>query len=176
MQKSENASLVTKEDMEKLLKRKRGLQYFQMHLATELNLENLLFYESVEKWKSGYDDSDETIRTAYKIKELFFGEGSLALNLSDELDREVSEAFPHEFAQPPITVFDQAVEEVLFLMQTHSYPRFLNSDFYKLYTGELTAGQTKTIKSTGLSSFTILGARFNLSEVISEVSVSQEDG
>lgn len=95
-------------------------QSFKAFLAKKLNLENYMFWNEVEKFKSN------TIQHANRINEIYINDGSVnQVNVSAK-DREavVEQVNTNRF---PITVFDNVQGIAYQLLDTNNYRDFLFS-------------------------------------------------
>lgn len=95
-------------------------QSFKAFLAKKLNLENYMFWNEVEKFKSN------TIQHANRINETYINDGSVnQVNVSAK-DREavVEQVNTNRF---PITVFDNVQGIAYQLLDTNNYRDFLFS-------------------------------------------------
>ena len=69
--------------LHELLNNERGQKFFELYLATELSLENLLFYRSVQRWKKKYQEgSVETSEEATLILDLYLKNGATSRSTS----------------------------------------------------------------------------------------------
>lgn len=116
-----------------------GLRFFASYLATEVSLDNLLFYRAVLKWIDNFDESSPEYRhnqasrilndylLPYAEHEVFVGYRILSrikdtINGLDEITKDM---------------FDEAKNEIMRVMYTDSFSRFERSNFYKLYLHEV---------------------------------------
>ena len=162
----------TSKELQDILESKKGEKYFQLYLSTELSLENLLFYKAVTKWKKAYKaESVDTQERAYWIKEVFLEDSTLEVNVSADVKKRVKLAIPNKKVKAPIDVFDSALHEVQDLMAFHSFPRFLRSDFYKLYTGELNLKSVNKVVARGVRGMELVGQLDNSKSTNSETDI-----
>ena len=151
----ENIASREEENLEETLKKKTGYKYFQLYLATEFSIENLLFFKACSDWKASYSEqSHSTMENGRYIIDKFFSVGStLELNLSHEMRRAVL-SHRHKSVIPE-DVFKGA-EGVIYWFLEQSYERFRKSDFYKLYTGQMNQDERSgSVTSTGRSFFAV---------------------
>lgn len=95
-------------------------QSFKAFLAKKLNLENYMFWNEVEKFKSN------TIQHANRINETYINDGSInQVNVSaKDRDAVVEQVNTNRF---PITVFDNVQGIAYQLLDTNNYRDFLFS-------------------------------------------------
>lgn len=108
--------------LEELLKTDRGYAFFQLYLATELSLENLLFYSAVDEWRKhcnadSFDGSETAATVARRIYRTYFSRRSLfEVNVSSVTAEKLRSFFASDPSSVPVDIFDEAQEEILHLM------------------------------------------------------------
>eukprot|EP01112_Ceratiomyxa_fruticulosa_P000144 TRINITY_DN10167_c0_g1_i1.p1 TRINITY_DN10167_c0_g1~~TRINITY_DN10167_c0_g1_i1.p1 ORF type:complete len:864 (-),score=140.62 TRINITY_DN10167_c0_g1_i1:257-2848(-) len=113
-----------------ILRNKVYLEAFHKHLSNQLCAENIEFYLDVIKYKSlPVGDTKSMIKTATTIKDTYITPGTAPkeINIRDATRRKVLEEVSKS---PSHNTFDQAYNEVLTLLQTDSYPKFLASKIF----------------------------------------------
>lgn len=107
-------------ELHKMLEKDFGCRYFMMYLATELSLENVLFYKEVEAWKNDKAATPGSVERldawARSIYHTYFGRSHFQVNVSWKIASEVANYFAEDSAEIPIEVFDSAQSEVFLLM------------------------------------------------------------
>ena len=147
-----------------ILKTDRGKKIFELFLATDLSVENILFYNAVTSWKEAYDaDSPETLKSAIRIVDKYLSSKSyLEINVGQRMKQKarrlVAEAQSFDSYVIPLSVFDDLANEVYNLMSCNSLPRFRDSDFYLLYFGEILPEMIPWLHFTGVSYYTAIRA------------------
>lgn len=159
--------------LDDILSTARGKQIFELFLATDLSVENMLFYNAVTEWKREFRVGSQLARVmAKRIATKYLQPGSyLEVNISSSQQIEVREAIEAEDVTLTKDVFDEVLDEVCKLMSSNSVPRFHDSAFYKLYKGEITPEQIPWLDFTGMSVY----AMFRRTDRDSTLSLSQID-
>ena len=111
-----------KSALQEILSNERGYRFFQLYLATELSLENLLFYSAVDEWKKKcLDQDDDTDATARSLFKTYFTRGNiLEVNVSSTAVDRLKAEFATRNSSFPLTIFDETQEEVFKLMVSGS--------------------------------------------------------
>ena len=157
-----------------IMKTDRGKKIFELFLATDLSVENMLFYNAVTAWKDRYNPgSRATLREAERIVEKYLTKSSyleinVGLHLRNDVTQAVIAARESEDHVLSPTVFDGIAAEAFRLMASNSVERFNESDFHKLYLGEITPEMIPWLQFTGVSFYTM----FRKSERDSGLSLS----
>mmetsp|Transcript_7637 Transcript_7637/g.12357 ORF Transcript_7637/g.12357 Transcript_7637/m.12357 type:complete len:478 (+) Transcript_7637:273-1706(+) len=113
------------DSLESIFTNAYGNHAFEEYLASEFSLENKLFYDQVEKYKSRYDNAstEANERLARDIKNAFLNDSSmLQVNISWNSRTSLDETRKD--------MFDLAQKEVYNIMLSDSLPRFRESIFY----------------------------------------------
>eukprot|EP01117_Protostelium_nocturnum_P005260 TRINITY_DN1912_c0_g1_i1.p1 TRINITY_DN1912_c0_g1~~TRINITY_DN1912_c0_g1_i1.p1 ORF type:complete len:416 (-),score=154.61 TRINITY_DN1912_c0_g1_i1:37-1284(-) len=106
-----------------------GSLYLRQFLEEEYSIENLEFVEQVEKLRE-LSDQTEIKKKIESIEWNFLREGSQhQINLSSEAKKKIN---TQKIASQTLSnrIFDQAVVEILHLIQDDSFPRFKKSNTY----------------------------------------------
>ncbi|KAL8610569.1 Regulator of G-protein signaling 20 [Nucella lapillus] len=115
------------ESFEKLMKAAGGRKLFREFLRSEYSEENMLFWQACEDLKTEHNPElvEEKARLIYEdyISILSPKEVSLDSRVREVINQNMVEPTPH--------TFDEAQLQIFTLMHRDSYPRFLNSHFYK---------------------------------------------
>ncbi|KAM8727359.1 regulator of G-protein signaling 21-like [Acanthopagrus schlegelii] len=126
-QETDEASLLG-ESLEALLSRKRGQSAFRDFLKSEFCEENLDFWLACEDFKS-YDSQEELTRKAASIYEEFIEADSPKQVNIDFYTREI---ISQCLQQPSPSCFVVAQRKIYSLMENGSFPRFIQSEQYKV--------------------------------------------
>ncbi|KAJ3414921.1 hypothetical protein HDV05_005870 [Chytridiales sp. JEL 0842] len=114
-----------------LLYNKLGLAFFHEFCIEEFTIENLLFWLDVETFQT----CDEAIRPTFGryIYLVYIAQDApLLLNLSKEVRQDVAAAFDkNDGGALPVSVFDEAQQNVYAMIKGHSYIRFEKSSYNK---------------------------------------------
>ena len=104
--------------LQDLLSSERGLKFFELYVATELSLENILFYRSVKAWKrSFHDNARDTQRTAEIIADTYLtNNADLEVNISFTLKSATVKAIRQ--GEVALETLDACLDEVTRLMVT----------------------------------------------------------
>lgn len=151
----------SKLQLKDILKTDRGRKIFELFLATDLSVENMLFYNAVTAWKDKYKPGGEaTLREAERIVEKYLSKSSyleinVGLNLRQAVRDQVVAAKEQDDQVLPETLFDGLASEVFRLMAENSVERFRESDFYRLFLGEITPDMIPWLQFTGVSFYTM---------------------
>ncbi|XP_036939081.1 regulator of G-protein signaling 21-like isoform X2 [Acanthopagrus latus] len=124
---TDEASLLG-ESLEALLSRKRGQSAFRDFLKSEFCEENLDFWLACEDFKS-YDSQEELTRKAASIYEEFIEADSPKQVNIDFYTREI---ISQCLQQPSPSCFVVAQRKIYSLMENGSFPRFIQSEQYKV--------------------------------------------
>ena len=107
-------------DLAEILDTDNGYRFFQMYLATELSLENLLFYQAVKEWKLQTSHNTitekESIRLARIIYETYITKTLFEVNVSSKVVNTLTARFTKNDCEIPLDVFDEAQDQVFQLM------------------------------------------------------------
>lgn len=140
---------------QELLDDPRGAKYFEFYTATELSLENYLFYREATAWKNDYDNVHPDERNAkgdLLLNKYVRPWSDMEVNLGSSMREEIlSQAEASARTEYPRDLFDNAVVEIYSLMYSHSYPNFKRSSFYKLYLGETDASSFGWVLQAGIA-------------------------
>lgn len=119
-----------------------------MLFSSPIKVENLLFYQAVEEYKSLPEDTNkEKLRDV--MTEIFDNyiddAGELEVNIDSELRKSITEEFNQlsndVSSVPPRQFFNQAQDAIFHLMELDSFPRFLKSNLCKELATELQKNQ-----------------------------------
>lgn len=106
--------------LKEMLETDNGFRFFQMYLATELSLENLLFYQAVKEWKDQTSQQSitekQSARLARAIYETYLTKTYFQVNVSSTVTSRLASRFESEAAKFPTSVFDEAKDQVFNLM------------------------------------------------------------
>mmetsp|Transcript_4694 Transcript_4694/g.6245 ORF Transcript_4694/g.6245 Transcript_4694/m.6245 type:complete len:474 (+) Transcript_4694:191-1612(+) len=115
-----------------------GEKLFEQHLVNEFSTENLTFWRAVQKWKKSFaaNQEDSQERMAKNIYNRWLKPGSvLRVNISSVQSEHVREIL-ESTEMLPLSLFDEASNEVYRLMSNDSFQRFkgdpLFAEFYGL--------------------------------------------
>lgn len=120
-----------------------ALKCFTRYLATELSVENILFFSEAREWRKEYEGLDYDIRQkqAEHIYQKYFTRSSeFEINISAMQAESVHAVFKNNKTAER-DVFTDSMHEVYLLMSRDSFPRFKKSALYKLYLGTLGPGE-----------------------------------
>ena len=126
-------------DLKEVLDDETGFKCFTRYLATELSVENVLFFSEVKAWVGEYESADPAARqqVAQEIYDKYFTRSSeFEINVSAMQAEKVHDVFRSGKAAAK-DVFTDSQIEVYRLMSADSFPRFKKSSLYKLYRGNL---------------------------------------
>ncbi|XP_030257769.1 regulator of G-protein signaling 21-like [Sparus aurata] len=126
-QETNEASLLV-ESLEALLSQKRGQSAFRDFLKSEFCEENLDFWLACEDFKS-YDSQEELTRKAASIYEEFIEADSPKQVNIDFYTRDI---ISQSLQQPSPSCFVVAQRKIYSLMENGSFPRFIQSEQYKV--------------------------------------------
>jgi len=124
------------EKFDNLLSSEIGINLFAAHLASEHCVETLVFWRYANAWKSAFDKSSDQNRydNLKNIYEQFIKEWApLQVNLSNDVRSDLDSIFDSNKRELSKDSVDDAIQEVYILMFTHSYVRFLQSEFHDKY-------------------------------------------
>jgi len=109
-----------------LLHSKKGFKAFKEYLALEFAVENILFWDAVNKFHKCSDG--KLPAEAQRIKSTFIGENSThQVNIDIHTVRVINEKFANNDIDR--TIFDVAQTYIFELMKTDSYRRFVRSKY-----------------------------------------------
>ncbi|XP_062985910.1 regulator of G-protein signaling 20 [Elgaria multicarinata webbii] len=112
---------------EKLMRAPTGRNVFREFLQSEFSDENILFWLACEDLKQ--ESNDSIIQE--KVKRIYEDYVSILSPKEVSLDSRVRELINRNMLEPSQYSFDDAQLQIYTLMYRDSYPRFLNSAFYK---------------------------------------------
>ncbi|KAJ3423625.1 regulator of g protein signaling [Anaeramoeba flamelloides] len=119
----------TTEHFQNILNNSEKLKYFVQFCQSDYSLENIMFYQSVMKFKK---ISSKNKRKKYS-KNLFStfiqNDSHLEINIESHTRQKIIDLFEKDLIDS--NLFDEAKNEVFYLMLSNSYPTFLFSTFYK---------------------------------------------
>lgn len=106
------------EQLKEILATDRGKQIFELFLATDLSVENILFYNAVIQWKSEYREGSEVTRKQAKriVTKYMQANSYLEINCSARSKQRVLQALEDDNETIPITLFDEVQKEIFGLM------------------------------------------------------------
>jgi hypothetical protein len=109
------------------------LEALREHMINELSVENLEFLERVNEFKANYEtDKDNRQKTARRIYDQFLSrQAFVPINISSVHSNSFAAAFSK--GNVPVTIFDDAREEIVDLMISDILPRFAKSKTMKEY-------------------------------------------
>ncbi|KAJ5067396.1 regulator of g protein signaling [Anaeramoeba ignava] len=118
--------LITFED---ILDNHFATEFFKTFLEQEFSAELIDFYLSVQEFKSieNFDESKEKIKEIYE--EYVEENGYSHIEFADEIKQKIMESMK----SPNITIFDEAMEEILQQMKTVYFPKFLSSSLFQKF-------------------------------------------
>lgn len=96
----------------------------------EMSDENLLFYESVEKYKGLILETERCTFLRHLMKEYIGDNSTYQINIDSDCRRDIEEALEkaeNEAVELPTSLLDEAQRFIYRLIEEHSYPRFLQS-------------------------------------------------
>lgn len=167
------------DDFRMILSSEAGAKFFKLFAATELSLENFLFYQRATAWRASYDGTrvSQLVQEAELIIASFIrSSGDFEINLPASVKSELLQEFDDlDGDRPGKDLFEAAVTEVFILMVstmprkqitmyssyslqlTNSYHRFRKSKFYELYIGQVDMSTLDWVLETGIASEFDLG-------------------
>ena len=111
---------VSSGDFREILDTEAGARFFKLYTATELTLENFLFYQRATKWKESFGNQDIVylVREAEAIADLFIrSTGDFELNIPASVRTPIlSQIDDLDGGCPDMDLFEEAVGEVFILM------------------------------------------------------------
>nr|XP_055057959.1 regulator of G-protein signaling 20 isoform X1 [Misgurnus anguillicaudatus] len=115
------------QSFDKLMHCPAGRSAFRQFLRTEFSEENMLFWLACEEF------TKETNKSLIEEKARVIYEDYISILSPKEvsLDSRVREVINRNMLEPTSHTFDDAQLQIYTLMQRDSYPRFMNSQFYK---------------------------------------------
>ena len=106
--------------LREMLRTDNGYTFFQLYLATELSLENLLFHEAVREWKIRTEHHTitdaQSAALAKAIFETYLNRKHFHVNVSFACSNAVAKSFATMGDQVKLDVFDEAQAQVFDLM------------------------------------------------------------
>jgi len=124
----------------KVIEDPKAIEYFQRFLVEELSVENLLFVQSVAKLKKITDNELEMRVEANEIFTHYIIERSISeVNIDSNTRSKIIEKFSH--GDIMLQIFDDAVTEIMEIMETGNFIRFRRSDLYLKMIQELNGQQ-----------------------------------
>lgn len=112
-----------------------GINYFKIHMIHELSIESILFWQNAMAWKNAYRTTSVLIREENYIRifKTFIEHGSIMqINISyDTYEAVLRDA--DRSKNIPETVFDECMQQAVYLMSSNAYPRFIRSELYQKY-------------------------------------------
>uniref|UniRef100_A0A3Q0RF52 RGS domain-containing protein n=1 Tax=Amphilophus citrinellus TaxID=61819 RepID=A0A3Q0RF52_AMPCI len=133
------------ESLEALLSNQYGLTVFRHFLRSEFSEENLDFWLAVERFKRTRPSSKMAARAA-KIYDQFIS--TTAVNMDSAIREATNQSMRLGISSAS---FQLAQDQIFYLMETDSYPRFLKSRFYT----QLASQNTET--ATDFSTSSLVG-------------------
>ncbi|XP_063076371.1 regulator of G-protein signaling 20 [Engraulis encrasicolus] len=116
------------QSFDKLMHCPSGRSAFRQFLRTEFSEENMLFWLACEEFSKESSNKGTVEERARLIYEDYI---SILSPKEVSLDSRVREVINRNMLEPNSQTFDDAQLQIYTLMQRDSYPRFLNSPFYK---------------------------------------------
>lgn len=123
---SPESALQWSNSFEELLKHSDGVAAFTQFLRTEFSEENIEFWLACEDYKA-IDSETKLLSTAKCIYTVFI-ETDAPKEVNIDYNTKVT--IQKNLAQPTLSCFEAAQQQVYSLMKKDSYPRFLHSDIY----------------------------------------------
>lgn len=123
-----NETSLLGESLETLLSKKCGQKAFRDFLKSEFCEENLDFWLACQEFKTSDSQEDLTRRAASIYKEFVNAESPKQVNL----DFHTREIISQNLQQPTPTCFVVAQRKIYSLMENGSFPRFIQSEQYKV--------------------------------------------
>ncbi|KAJ3427233.1 molting protein mlt-4 [Anaeramoeba flamelloides] len=117
---------------EDVLKNDICLDWFSKFLKHEYAQENLTFFFSIQQYKKINHNSPQLVQiSAQKIAETYIFDGSQEqININFE-ERKTIENILESKQNIDSKLFDQALIQILQILKTDSYPKFIQTSFYK---------------------------------------------
>uniref|UniRef100_A0A1I8H467 RGS domain-containing protein n=1 Tax=Macrostomum lignano TaxID=282301 RepID=A0A1I8H467_9PLAT len=125
---SKDEAKVWGESFEKLMQSPNGRKAFREFLKSEYSEENILFWLACEDLKK--EVTPEAVEERARV--IYEDYISILSPKEVSLDARVREIINKNMVEPTAHTFDDAQVQIFTLMHRDSYPRFLNSQFYKL--------------------------------------------
>eukprot|EP00924_Labyrinthula_sp_SR-Ha-C_P004485 snap_masked-scaffold_1-processed-gene-1.2-mRNA-1 protein AED:1.00 eAED:1.00 QI:0/0/0/0/1/1/2/0/380 len=117
-----------------VIRNQHGKSFLRRYLINEFSVENLNFYETVDKWKKNFDkfEKESVRRQARNVYSRFFSSRSLnPVNVSYEVVETLRRRLDNEEKDIEKDVFDEAVVEIEQLIVFDSFPRFKRSELFR---------------------------------------------
>ncbi|KAJ0032719.1 hypothetical protein NQD34_002800 [Periophthalmus magnuspinnatus] len=134
------------QSLDHLLSHKYGKAAFFIFLKSEFCEENIEFWSKCEEYRTLKSKEDLEARANIIYEEYVCCEAPKEINL----DYQTRNAITVGLDNPSTTLFLQAQSKVYSLMENNSYPRFLQSDFYRDLCAKAT-GENKHIQTDSKS-------------------------
>ncbi|XP_072294693.1 regulator of G-protein signaling 2-like [Eucyclogobius newberryi] len=115
------------QSLDHLLAHKYGKTAFFVFLKSEFCEENIEFWSKCEEYRTLSSKKDLETRANSIYQEFVCSEAPKEINL----DYQTRNAITHDLATPSPSIFIHAQRKVYSLMENNSYPRFLQSHFYR---------------------------------------------
>lgn len=124
-------------NLEKLLSTSDGLKSFAAYCASELAVESLAFYMSAKRWRANFLSltPEKRRKRAEKMYELYIRPNSaFEINISGDEKHVIRKNLDQNFNEE---LFDVCIRDILYLMSSDLFPRYLNSSYYKAFKNQL---------------------------------------
>lgn len=115
------------QSLDSLLSHKYGKAAFYVFLKSEFCEENIEFWTECEEYRTLTSHKDLVSRANSVYEEFVTSDAPKEINLDYQTRNAISQSLPN----PSPCIFLAAQRKVYSLMENNSYPRFLQSDFYK---------------------------------------------
>uniref|UniRef100_A0A3Q0R9H9 RGS domain-containing protein n=1 Tax=Amphilophus citrinellus TaxID=61819 RepID=A0A3Q0R9H9_AMPCI len=126
------------ESLEALLSNQYGLTVFRHFLRSEFSEENLDFWLAVERFKRTRPSSKMAARAAKIYDQFISTTAARQVNMDSAIREATNQSMRLGISSAS---FQLAQDQIFYLMETDSYPRFLKSRFYT----QLASQNTETI-------------------------------
>ncbi|KAJ5073950.1 phosphatidylinositol-4-phosphate 5-kinase related [Anaeramoeba ignava] len=114
--------------------------YFQQYLREQFSYENMGFYYAVQKYR--HLETDE-MRNSFgkKMFDTYISTESMQeININSEMKKKINQTIENEGYTK--TLFDESMDHIMGILETHSFPRFKQSQHYELLLKDLELIQT----------------------------------
>mmetsp|Transcript_15682 Transcript_15682/g.17707 ORF Transcript_15682/g.17707 Transcript_15682/m.17707 type:complete len:473 (+) Transcript_15682:165-1583(+) len=132
-----------------------GINYFKIHMINELSIESILFFQNAMGWKSAFRTTSVHIREEnyLRIFNTFIERGSIMqINVSENTYKNVLKNADRS-KNIPESIFDECIDEAIYLMSSNAFPRFLRSELYQRYLSAARGDMGTLLENEGYYSY-----------------------
>lgn len=143
-------------DIRQIFARASWRTAFEHHLAKEYAAESITFWVEAQNYRKAYSDMTSATRRARAINLLrvFFDleNGSLTVNVGHRVTSRMHDVMRAVGADgnPPLALFDEAMREIVDMLERDAFLRFIKSDAYRAIVDEAASVASPCSASTGM--------------------------